>query len=85
MLEGLTERLLNATGGGFTVIPKVVVAPEYEAANVTAVADGGPGDARFTSIITVAGAPNCNAVATAAATTPNIRENLKWANFDVTR
>ena len=54
-------------------------------ANVSAVLNGGPGDTRFTSIITVAGAPNCNAVATAAAGTPNIRENLKWANFDVTR
>lgn len=54
-------------------------------ANVSAVANGGPGDARFTSIITAAGAPNCNAVASAAAGAPNIRENGKWANFDVTR
>lgn len=54
-------------------------------ANVSAVANGGPGDARFTSIITAAGAPNCNAVATAAAAAPNIRENAKWATFDVTR
>jgi hypothetical protein len=54
-------------------------------ANVSAVANGGPSEARFTSIITTAGAPNCNAVATAAAAGPNIRENAKWANFDVTR
>jgi hypothetical protein len=54
-------------------------------ANVSAVADGGPSEARFTTIITAAGAPNCNAVATAAAASPNTRESAKWANFDVTR
>jgi hypothetical protein len=59
--------------------------PLGNTANVSAVVDGGPGETRFTSIITAAGAPNCNAVATAAAAGPNIKESARWANFDVTR
>jgi hypothetical protein len=53
--------------------------------NVSHVADGGPGDRRFAPIITAAGAPNCNAVAGAAAGAPNTRESRTWENFDVTR
>jgi hypothetical protein len=59
--------------------------PLGNTANVSAVVDGGPGETRFTSIITAAGAPNCNAVATAAAAGPNIKESARWANFGVTR
>jgi hypothetical protein len=55
-------------------------------ANVGAAGNGAPGDPRFSGIITVAGAPNCNAVATAAANTPNTRESRnKWENFVVGR
>lgn len=54
-------------------------------ANVSGVADGGPTDRRFTGIMTAAVAPNCNAVATAAAGAPNTKESRKWEFFDVRR
>lgn len=54
-------------------------------ANVSHIADGGPTDKKFTSIITNAGASNCNVTATNAANAPNSRESRIWDNFDVTR
>ena len=54
-------------------------------ANVSNIADGGPTDRKFTGIITVAGAPNCNLTATNAANAPNSRESRVWENFDVRR
>jgi hypothetical protein len=51
--------------------------------NVSGIADGGPTERKFTSIITAGGAPNCNAVATAAARTPNTKESRTWTNFAV--
>lgn len=54
-------------------------------AHVSRIYDGGPTGTKFSSIITAAAAPNCNAVANAEATTPNVRESRKWQNFDVRR
>ena len=39
MVEELTERVLRAGGGGFTVTPKVLLTLEYEAVKVTDVAE----------------------------------------------
>lgn len=54
-------------------------------ANVSGIADGGPTERKFTTIITAVGAPNCNRVAANAANAPNSRESRVWDNFDVTR
>ena len=54
-------------------------------ANVGHAAAGGPTETKFTSIITSAGAPNCNVVAGNAAGAPNTRESRVWENFDVRR
>jgi hypothetical protein len=52
-------------------------------AHVSAVSNGGTSDHRFVRIMTAAGAPNCNAVATRAGNHPNVRESPTWTNFDV--
>lgn len=54
-------------------------------ANVSRIASGGPTDRKFTTILTTAGAPNCNITATNAANAPNSRESRVWDNFDVRR
>jgi hypothetical protein len=46
---------------------------------------GGPAEPKFTTIITAAGAPNCNAFMRAAFLSPNVKESAVWSNFDVTR
>jgi hypothetical protein len=45
--------------------------------------DGGPAEPRFTEIATAPSAPNCNEVASNAASAPNTKESPKWVNFDV--
>lgn len=54
-------------------------------ANVGAVAEGGPTERRFTSILTAAGAPHCGVMVANAARAPNSRESRVWENFDVRR
>lgn len=54
-------------------------------ANVGGVFDGKPSDKRFDHIFTTAQTTNCNAVAAAAANSPNVREEDRWHSFDVRR
>lgn len=59
--------------------------PLGNTANASAVFDGGPTERKFSSIITAAAVPNCNAVANHELAVPNTRERLAWDNFDVRR
>lgn len=53
-------------------------------ANIGAVHDGGPTDARYTRLLTASNAPNCNNLARTAAE-PVARDKNTWGNFDVKR
>jgi hypothetical protein len=54
-------------------------------ANVSAVFSGAATDRRFAGVLTSVRANNCNQVAQAASTSPNVKESRKWETFDLHR
>ena len=59
--------------------------PNGVGANVSAVFSGAATDRRFASVLTSAQTNSCNQVASAASTSPNVRESRKWETFDLGR